>query len=304
VSSTHLAVAFASRLAGVRTAELTHGELHAILERLVDASRAAWPDLQIEAEEFVQYLAARVAPDQPIRDALDSLHVTDLYLACGCATGNSKAIAALDARYIAKSVPSRPSRGTGDGEEIAQRLRVRTLVGDGLRPPRIASYSGRGPLGKWIRIAATRLAADLHRLAAPTLDAAWDGGAIASDAERSYVIQRYGGEFASALESALSQLTRRARRLLRLHFLEEVSVAQIAESHGVSPRTIQRRLAAAQKQIIANLRAILEPRLKLSSAQLEGLLPDIESELVVVLTRFFSKPGSLPPSPPPRLDPT
>jgi len=294
---TQLAFAFASQLAAARSLDLTQGELQAILERLVDASRAAWPDLQIGAEEFVRHIAARVSPDETIRDALDAFHVTDLYLACGCAMGNVKAIAAFDAHYIAKlsSAFSRPTRGTGEGDEIAQRLRVRMLVGDGRRPPRIGSYSGRGPLGRWIRIAATRLTADLHRLAAPTFDAT-SPDATPSDAERSYVIQRYGDEFANALESALRQLTRRARALLRLHFREEVSVAQIATNQGVSARTIQRRLAGIEKQIVANLQSVLAKRLALSSSQLESLLPDVESELVFVLRRFFAGPPSTPPS--------
>jgi RNA polymerase sigma-70 factor (ECF subfamily) len=300
---TRLAFAFASHLDGARAFDLGEAELQATLERLVEASRAAWPDLQIGAEEFVRYLAARVAPDETIRDALQSLHATDLYLACGCAMGDTKAIALLDAHYIAKlsRAPSRPARGTGEGDEVAQRLRVRMLVGDGQKPPRIASYSGRGQLGRWIRIAATRLAADLRRVAPPTIDADGSVDATASDAERSYVIQRYGNEFANALESALRQLTRRARELLRLHFLEEVGVAQIATTQGVSARTIQRRLAATERQIVENLQAIVAKRLALSSAQLDSLLPDVESELVFALRRFFSATGSAPPSPPPAL---
>jgi RNA polymerase sigma-70 factor (ECF subfamily) len=296
---TQLAVAFASQLAKARSLDVSQGELQAILERLVDAGRAAWPDVQIETEEFVRYIAARVSSDETIRGALDAFHVTDLYLACGCAMGNVKAIAAFDARYIAKlSSALRPARGTGEGDEIAQRLRVHMLVGDGRRPPRIGSYTGRGPLGRWIRIAATRLTADLHRLAAPTFDAT-SPEATPSDAEHAYVIQRYGDEFANALESALRQLTRRARALLRLHFLEEVSVAQIATDQGVSARTIQRRLAAIERQIVANLQSVLAERLALSSSQLESLLPDVESELVFVLRRFFAGPASSPPRPAP-----
>jgi RNA polymerase sigma-70 factor (ECF subfamily) len=294
---TQLAFAFASQLAEGRSLDVTQAELQAILERLVDASRSAWPDLQIGAEEFVRYIAARVSPDETIRDALGAFHVTDLYLACGCAMGNVKAIAAFDAHYIAKlsSAVARPARGTGDGDEIAQRLRVRMLVGDGRRPPRIGSYSGRGPLGRWIRIAATRLTADLHRLAPPTFDST-SPDATPSDAERAYVIQRYGDEFANALESALRQLTRRARALLRLHFLEGVSVTQIATNQAVSARTIQRRLAAIERQIVANLQSVLAKRLALSSTQLESLLPDVESELVFVLRRFFTSPPSTPPT--------
>jgi RNA polymerase sigma-70 factor (ECF subfamily) len=286
---TPLAVTFASHLAGASPFEVAPRELEVILESLVEESRAAWPDVQVRAEEFVGYLAARVSPDQSIRDALRSLHVTDLYLACACAAGNAKAIAALEAHYISKLVPTLARKADSDNDEVAQRLRVRTLVGDGQSRPKIASYSGRGPLGKWIRISATRLAVDLRRLATPILDAAHGADATASDAERSYVVQRYGDEFVKALESALAQLTKRERALLHLHFLEELTVAQIAARQGVSARTVQRRLAAAEKQIVKNLEALVAQRLELSSSQMESLLPDVESELVAVLQRFLSR---------------
>jgi RNA polymerase sigma-70 factor, ECF subfamily len=295
---TQLAVTFASQLAGAPPFEVTPRELETILERLVEESRAAWPDLQIGAEEFVGYLAARVPPDQSIRDALHSLHVTDLYLACGCANGNAKAIAALESHYISKLVPVLSRKAEGDNDEVAQRLRVRTLVGDGRGRPRIASYSGRGPLGKWIRISATRLAVDLHRLAKPIFDAAHAADVTSSDVERSYIVQRYGDEFAKGLEWALAQLTKRERTLLHLHFLEEVSVAQIAARQGVTPRTVQRRLAAAEKQIVKNLQSLVAQRLELSSSQVESLLPDVESELVAVLQRFLSRSDAALPNAP------
>jgi RNA polymerase sigma-70 factor (ECF subfamily) len=294
---TQLAVTFASHLAGASPFQVAPRELEMILERLVAECRAAWPDLQIRAEEFVGYLAARVSPGESVLDALHSIHVTDLYLACGCANGNTNAIAGLEAHYISKLVPLLSRKAAGDDDEVAQRLRVRTLVGDGQGRPRIASYSGRGPLRKWIRVSASRLAVDLHRFAAPIVDAAHEANATASDAERSYVVQRYGDAFATALESALAQLTKRERTLLHLHFLEEVSVAQIAARQGVSPRTVQRRLAAAEKQIVKNLQSLVAQRLELSSSQVESLLPDVESELVAVLQRFLSRSEAPPPAP-------
>jgi RNA polymerase sigma-70 factor, ECF subfamily len=289
-SSMYLAAAFASELAAVRPLGLTQPELQAMLEQLVDESRAAWPELEIEPADFVRYLAARISPEQSIPEALDSLHVTDLYLAYGCVRGNPKAIAALDGRYISTicSLPFGANKGGAEGDEVAQRLRVRTLVGNGQSPPRIASYSGRGPLARWIRAIATRLAADLRRMAPPTSDETWSVGAIASDAEPWHGNERYGDEFSKALEAALLQLTRQARTLLQLHFLENVGAAQIAESYGVSARTVQRRIAAAENQIVQNVRSALAQRLDLSSSQLQSLLPDVEAELVVVLRRFFS----------------
>ena len=46
---------------------------------------------------------------------------------------------------------------------MRQRLRERLFVGSDGEPARLASYSGRGPLGTWVRIAAIRLALNLRR---------------------------------------------------------------------------------------------------------------------------------------------
>ena len=47
-------------------------------------------------------------------------------------------------------------------DEVRQVLRTKLLVGDGA-PPKIADYSGRGPLDGWVRAAAVRAAIDLKR---------------------------------------------------------------------------------------------------------------------------------------------
>src|SRR5262245_24377427 len=67
--------------------------LSAALEAIGAAGRAAWPGVEVASDALAAYLAER-APDQtePLA-ALRAMQTTDLYLACGCARGDAKAIA-------------------------------------------------------------------------------------------------------------------------------------------------------------------------------------------------------------------
>jgi len=107
---------------------------------------------------FLAHARATGVPDA-------ELHAGDLYLACACLHGVPDALAALEREHFARirefaaSVDSSPEFV----KELSQRLRAKLLVADGTDPPRIASYSGRGSLGGWIRVAAVRLARDIAR---------------------------------------------------------------------------------------------------------------------------------------------
>ncbi len=59
------------------------------LAQLYDAGRATWPDVELDRQEFARWLEARCA-------SVDEVHGADLYLACACAHGDARAIAAFE----------------------------------------------------------------------------------------------------------------------------------------------------------------------------------------------------------------
>src|SRR5687767_927651 len=88
----------------------------------------------------------------------------ELALATACAAGDAEAIAIVEERYFRDldRALARFRGGPGLVEEVKQRLRHKLFVGDG-DGPKISTYSGRGDLGRWIRVAATREAISLLR---------------------------------------------------------------------------------------------------------------------------------------------
>src|SRR5713101_9795167 len=66
------------------------------LQALVATGRVAWPEIAIETSAFVQYLADRLDFHGDLEAALQAVRAKDLYLACGCAHGDARAIAVFE----------------------------------------------------------------------------------------------------------------------------------------------------------------------------------------------------------------
>jgi len=286
----HLARLFLAHLAPPSQPALDEAELEQLLAKVVGESRGAWPDVEINPEAFMRHLAERVPADVSVREALETMHTADLYLACGCLLKNTRAMALFDSSFIAR-ISASTGRGGGDRAdgELAQALRVRMLLGIDDQPAKIASYAGRGPLSAWVRVSAARMAVDLHRNEQePAIDPAWPVRGVALDPELLMVKERYGEEFGKALEAAFLRLTTRIRTILQLYFLEGVSAGQIAQSYGTSTRTVQRWIVSAQNGIVDEVRAAMTKRYQLSNSQLDSLFGAVETEMVAALRRVFA----------------
>src|SRR5262249_14320770 len=143
--------------------------------------------------------------------ALDRVHAPDLYLACALATGDRAAVAAFE-REILRPLRGYLARVHGQAafaDEVTQALRERLLISP-TGAPRIASYSGRGPLAAWVRMAAIRLARDHLRARKDHVPLeALDPTPLRSaapDPEMSYLKRRYAREFRAAFQSVLAAL--------------------------------------------------------------------------------------------------
>jgi len=266
-------------------------ELEAALVAAVQAGQEAWPEVALDPLEFVAHLAAGM-PDVPdLAVAVAEIHAADLYLACACARGEPRALAGFDEQFLAAVGRSwRPRHPLADfADEVRQLLRVRLLVSDGGGPPRIAGYSGRGPLIAWVRMAATRLGLDLRRRERPgardedelTLEARGD------DPELEYLKTRYAAELNEALHTTLAALSARTANVLRLHYQEGMTVDAIGTMYRVSGRTVQRWLAEARRTILDETRRLLSERLGLTDSRLDSLIGLVRSRLDISLSQYL-----------------
>src|SRR5438477_164623 len=71
-------------------------ELDAVLASALDAARNAWPDIALDDDRFLAHLARCLPPAPDLVVAIESIAVTDLYLACACAHNDTRALAHFD----------------------------------------------------------------------------------------------------------------------------------------------------------------------------------------------------------------
>ncbi|MFY2563518.1 sigma-70 family RNA polymerase sigma factor [Corallococcus terminator] len=225
------------------------------------------------------------------------VHEEDLALARACAHGDAVALAALEARIIPQVRVALKRRGVDETttDEALQVLRARVLVADGAMPPRIMEYSGRGPLSAWLRMTALRLAwslVDERKRPALSDDAPLEAlSAAPHDMELQYLKSRYGADFNAAFQEALAGLEPRARTLLRMHLVDGMGTARIAEAYGVDRSSVKRWLATAREWLLDQTRTRFAARVGARVPELGSLLAQLQSQLDLSIRRLMTTEG-------------
>ncbi len=258
------------------------------LQTLCDEGRSAWPNFEVPALEFCRFVGERLRDgDEP--DVLRDLHSADLYLACACLRGEPTGLAALETLLFTR-VPdilrgaSLESRAPSD--DVAQIVRQQLLVPDLSRKderPKLASYSGRGELRKWFKVVVVRAARNMTRGVNPDTPVAPETiaqFAIAGrDLELDYLKQRYERDFRTAFERALRSLPTRDRTLLRLHYVDGMSVTALATVYRVHRGTVSRWLSETRAMLSGQIRHDLGSSLGLDTHDVSGVVRLVESRL-------------------------
>ena len=254
------------------------------LVTLVTGARAQWPRVRFDDGAFVEQLRAKYT------GPLEQVRGPELFLACACLAGDDAALMAFDQQFIGsvdKAVAGvDPSPSFVD--EVRQRVRERLLVG---KSPKLAEYSGLGSLRGWTRTVALRLALNHKRDTAREVQ---DEGLLDAlpfagrDLELDYVRAQHRADFAAAFREALASLEGRSRNVLRLSYVDRLTIDQIGTMYGTHRATAARWLNQARDALMEQTRARLAQRLKLTQSDLTSLLGALQSNLEISLNRILS----------------
>ncbi len=267
-------------------------DLEVRLAAVWEAGRAAWPDLDLPADELVRHLAERLAASKAGVDALAAVEASDLYLACACSRGDERAVSHFECTFMPQVVAhlGRSERFGAFADEARQRVRARLLVAEPGERPRIAGYNGSGPLGAWVCVVAARIAVDMQRAEKPhdVLDHAGRHlASLGADPEIGYLKTRYGKELEEAFRAALATLSPREANVLGLYFVQEATAEAIARIYKVSQRTVQRWVADMRQRVMKETRRVLSERLQISSAEFDSLMALAQSQVDVSIHRLL-----------------
>lgn len=260
------------------------------LAAVLDRARSAWPELSIPDEVLLPFLAERVPPGAGPA-GLERLNAPDLYLACGCATGDSAAVALFTSRFFPaiEQALARLELPRPWVEDVRQMVYDKLFVGDAERPAGIRHYKGEGELLTWVRVVAVRQAIDLARKRNRELPAEELPDVVASDddPEIRFLKRRYGEEFKAAFQKVMGLLTSKERNLLRYQLVSGLTLEQIAGLYQVNRSTVVRWMQKVRDKLLDETRAELSRRLRLTQTEFKSVMRLIQSQLHVSIKRLL-----------------
>jgi RNA polymerase sigma-70 factor (ECF subfamily) len=270
-------------------------QLEELLGAVLQQAREAWPMLLLRDRQFIEYLAARMPPDGNPLQWLRTVQSADLYLCCECAAGNPNALAIFEAKLLPQVVQAIASINSEASfvAEVQQQVRRKLLVAEE-SPPRIAEYAGLGPLLHWLRAVAVRTALNLRRSQGRQDIPVADESLLnlphsAGDLELDYLKTRYRKDFTHAFGESLSLLSSEERNVLRLHFVEGLTLTQIGAVYQADKSTISRWISKARKSLLEHTREGLSKKFRLDSRELDSLMYLVQSQLDVSISTLLRR---------------
>jgi RNA polymerase sigma-70 factor, ECF subfamily len=261
-----------------------------------DKGRESWPTVGVPFECFCERMALLGYAPEAVPE-----HVAALYVCAAGELGEDSACRAIERRYFGalRAAIARVDGRKDFIDEVLQSLRVQLFSGE----RKIARYSGRGPLERWLRTAAMRLALRQKKAAARLPASLPEGSDAAIPTARSGMGSRdepfkeaYARAFERALEEAFREMSPRERAVLRLHFAEGMNIEEIGRVYAVHRATVARWIAAAREGLAGAIRMRLEAQFgQLPSEEFDSLFRLVYEELDLSVTALLRNSASVQP---------
>jgi RNA polymerase sigma-70 factor, ECF subfamily len=271
--------------------EWHHGEVNDAITTAWQAGQAAWPDVVLTREQYASYISA-LDEEAPQRFA------ADLYLAAACLAGDGVALAHFDRDLLANArgaIAAIDSRKEFVDDAL-QKLRASLFVGEN-SAPRLTLYAGRGPLRAWVGVAAARTALMMRRTQqrqreVSTDDDEWTGALAmisTNNPELDLLKRQYASAFTQAFRDAVQQLEARQRTVLRMSFVEALSIDEIGAVYAVHRATAARWITRACDSLFEMTRRLLAERLSLTQTELDRMTALVRSQLDVSISQLLPR---------------
>lgn len=253
---------------------------------LLEAAGAPAPPAALEA--FCAELGRRGAAKD-----LAAFNVPDLFVAFLALRGEQPAVAEVDRRLRAACRLVRIG-GELDPEELVQRVRERVLVGGPRSPPRLAAYAAKGALVKWLQAVAATTAIDARRSAAARPEADDDDAVLAAaaggqGADGQLADAQSKRAFAKAFKAAVARLPSRERTVMRLRYVDQANLDDIATLYKVHRTTVMRWLEAAHAAVLQETRRAMAEELELSGRALDSLIRGVDLSFADRVSRLLTR---------------
>ena len=258
-----------------------------------DQAARRWPGVALDYDDFAAHVEAKVRGADPA-----GLQMDDLYLALSCARGDAAAIETLEREVLAQVgtvLRTLDTRGEF-ADEVKQKLRERLLIGTDDGAPRLLDYAGRGALVAWVNVGAIRVGLNLLRSEQRRgrhEQPDWSRALVAADTgdpELEAFKLKHREQFQQAITGACADLDDRQRNILRLHFLDGLSIDRIGVVYSVHRSTAARWIARARDRLHEATRTRLIDDHGISESQASFVERLVLSQLEVSFSQLLAVP--------------
>jgi RNA polymerase sigma-70 factor (ECF subfamily) len=245
------------------------------------AGQRRWPLLAVSFEDFAAHYGKVAKGGEGLTP-----EPTDLYLCCACVAAQPAALRSFEAYTgdVAETAIRRVYDDRDFVRDCLQELWNRILLGDHAK---LRSYSGRGPLQAWVRVAATRVALDRRRAdkrhVKREVQLSESLAAAEVSAEANLLKARFGRAFQEALRRAVARLSEQERNVLRMHVVGRCSIDEIGLAYDVHRATAARWIERARERIYGDVRRELCVDHKLTASEFRSLATLLGAELELSL---------------------
>jgi RNA polymerase sigma-70 factor (ECF subfamily) len=263
------------------------GALDQLIEKGFAAGKWDWP--QLERPTWIDY-SSHVRNLQASATELEQ-NGSDLFLALGCGLGDRHAVRGLQRRYFPalSSTLARAGFDSTAREDVLQQTLLHLCAGDS---PRMLTYAGKASLASWLTVTSMRFALNMRTRngSASGCSAPLEFERLVSEEDTPEIrlaVEKARPAFQAALQNAIVELPQRDRTLLRLYFLDRLTIDGIGNMYGVHRATAARWISDIRRKILRQVQSILSRDLGLGASEFDSLAFLIRSQLQLSLVRVF-----------------
>lgn len=251
------------------------------------AGCAAWPTVRLARADFAAWAIAQTVDQEAL-----ATRGADLYLVAACVGENTDAFVAFEKEFLAPLTGrvGRITLSADQADELRQQLRCTLLLPP---QPKIGLFRGQGPLGAWVRVCAVRAALALvaARDARPETDTLVLDQLMSphTDQEVAAIKSQYRDAFQGALEECFAKLPPRSKTLLRMHFLDGMSIDAMGLVFRVHRATVARWLVGIRHEVLEEICRKISFELRTSSSEFTQLVHLVRSEVQLSIRRILGE---------------
>jgi RNA polymerase sigma-70 factor (ECF subfamily) len=262
--------------------------------QLLSRALLKWPDFGVE-HAFLARLNSAVLDAQ----SANAFCAEDLYLAIAAVKKNTAALGQVTQLLDEQLRTLGHFRlSPAEVQDIRSILLAELFVAPDGGRPRLERYSGLGPLGGWLRVVATREALKWLRSHQREVSGSDDTllGELEAPVEAPELASlkaRFSGQVSAAFRRAITGLEPRQRNLLRQHYLDELSLEDVAVFYRVHRATAARWLADAKTALLERTRDDISQSAGLQRFEVDSVMRLVQSRLDLSAGVFLSAASRL-----------